>query len=170
MASFMYQGSNNGFFPAPAVTPPAYNDWIYWQPRRNPDEGKLVAYQGGHFDPKSYICPTDPLGRRAGAYPYSYSANVNVFIIETAPSPAIPTKPLRYMSIHSPATTIMLVEEGTAITSVWIPQFWTPNGTTNILSLRHDKSKTPAAFTDGHSELLMRTDAMTPHDYDPLAP
>src|SRR3954468_12138591 len=55
-AMIMYNNENKGKFPA-AGTAQQIDDWIYWEitvaPNvpvpRNPDEGLLVPYMGGHF-------------------------------------------------------------------------------------------------------------------------
>src|SRR4051794_2859767 len=49
LAMVMYTNENKGIFPAPAVSKnnPAYlrpDDWIFWQPGRNLDEGAIQKY------------------------------------------------------------------------------------------------------------------------------
>src|SRR5258706_15121635 len=65
MATVMYTNDNKGWFPRSAAggTPPAYadvyDDFVYWQPGRDPNQGPLVKYLGDKvFNPNLFICPT----------------------------------------------------------------------------------------------------------------
>jgi prepilin-type processing-associated H-X9-DG protein len=181
-ATYMYQQDYNGYFPAPAGKTPAYKDWIFWQPGRDINKSLFCPYMGNTFISKVYICPQDTsaLKRPANTYQYSYSANVNVFILEGTTEPGIPNKPLRFSSVQNPANKIVLVEEDSAgiDDGAWEPQNWKAGYPKNALSLRHDKmaTATPMSgrsnvnFMDGHSEATLRADAMTPRFYDPLVP
>jgi len=174
LAAYMYQNDFSGYYPAPGGTPPADNDWIYWQPGRDPTKGMLAPYMGKVFTSKPYTCPSDTTvgTRAAGIYQYSYTANVNVFVNPGATAPGIPNTPLRFSSIHSPGTKIVLVEEDSASIddAAWEPQNWKPGMIHNSLSTRHDKTGNYVNCADGHAEPVLRSDAMTPHYYDPLAP
>ena len=78
----MYTDDNKGLYPycAANLTP---EDWIYWQSGRNPDDGRLVKYQGKKFNPKYYTCPSDDArGIRVAAGLYSYSYSINYFMAE----------------------------------------------------------------------------------------
>jgi prepilin-type N-terminal cleavage/methylation domain-containing protein len=188
LAAFMYQTEYNGFFPSSGSNFQLTQDWIYWNPGealapRNPNKGALVPYMGGAFNKKVYLCPGDPRTRStANAYPYSYTANVNIFVmIGYTGGGGVPSAPVRYSSIRMPTTKIELVEEdATSIDdSSWAPQHYAIDGK-NILAVRHDKmtedktqpnwGKGTANFVDGHAELIPRADAQSPHFYDPLGP
>lgn len=182
-AAFMYQTDNQGFFPSAGNNGNQYNwDWIHWQAARNPDSGALVPYMGGKFNPKPLYCPSDPQDRTGTKFKYSYTANVNVFVIVGySATPGIPGTPIRYSNIKSPAGKIELVEEDstTIDDAAWAPQNYAAN-TDNILAIRHDKNvedktklnfgKGAANFADGHAELVPRADAMTARFYDPRQP
>src|SRR5437763_8879844 len=78
----MYSQENKGYLPASGLAFLALpEDWIYWQAKRNPDQGRLVPYTGGRFLPRLYRCPADDIearARAAGEDPYLYSYNVVV--------------------------------------------------------------------------------------------
>jgi prepilin-type N-terminal cleavage/methylation domain-containing protein/prepilin-type processing-associated H-X9-DG protein len=61
-AVMMYNNENNGRFPAQG-SGQHDDDWIFWENEpgfaRNPDEGALVRYLGGHFIAEAYQCPSD---------------------------------------------------------------------------------------------------------------
>jgi len=179
LAAFMYQSDNRGHFPNVSGSPDSTsaNDWIFYQtsPLRDPNGGALVPYMGGTFNKKPYICPSDPLTRPhniygVNTYPYSYTANVHVF-----------GTTILYSGIRSPSSKIMLVEEDstTIDDAAWVPEHYA-SIQDNILAVRHDKmtenrttlnyGKGVANFCDGHAEMVLRVDAMTPRLYDPTAP
>jgi len=196
LAAFMYQGENGGYFPSPAgdATSGGHpEDWIYWQcaapygawaaPGRDPSKGALVPYMGGSFSPKPFICASDPLTRTPAAYtPYqfSYTANCNVFVTPKDTKIA----PIRYQNMRAPSNKLELVEEDyMAIDDAcFAPQNWAAGNGLNIISVYHDKTtsnikdqnygKGVANFVDGHSELVLRVDAMdkSGHYYDPTVP
>ncbi len=181
LAGFMYQNENNGFLPS-AGSFQLPQDWIYYTAGRDPNQGALVPYMGGTFNKKPYICPSDPLTRAsATGFPYSYTANVNVYVMVGCPWTGIPGSPIRWSAIRAPSTKIALVEEdATSIDdNAWAPQNYVTDQK-NVLSVRHDKmtddktkpnwGKGVANFVDGHSEVISRKDAMTAHSYDPLVP
>ena len=181
LASFMYQGENNGYFPCGGHGTQEKNDWIFWQTGRDPNGGALVPYMGGSFNKKPFICPSDPHTRaKADAYAYSYTANVCIFFLPGEPAP-FPASAIRFTAIRSPSSKIELVEEDAlAIDDAsWAPMNYSKDQK-NVLSVRHDKTtedntklnwgKGPATFVDGHSETVLRADAMSPLLYDPQQP
>jgi prepilin-type processing-associated H-X9-DG protein len=177
----MYQSEYSGYFPSAGNSMQLPQDWIHWQTTRMLSNSAVVPYMGGNFKPKVFTCPSDPNGRAATKYQYSYTANVNIFVVVGATNPAIPSVPVRFSAIRSPATKITLVEEDgqTIDDSAWAPQNYVAN-TDNVLGVRHDKlgdnkmlatwGKGPAAFADGHAETIARSDAMKPAAYDPKLP
>src|SRR5688572_19418156 len=59
-AAFLaYAEEHDGALPGPSVVRPLDQDWIYWQPYRYPDDGKLVRYLGRTFNPDVLRCPDD---------------------------------------------------------------------------------------------------------------
>src|SRR4051812_22275999 len=98
LAMIMYTNSNKGIFPAPAISNnPVYmrpDDWIFWQPTRDLEDGVLVQYLAQPFSPDVYRCPSDDVESHARNNPnYNYSYSVNWMIcqhaqrINTAPPP-----------------------------------------------------------------------------------
>ena len=192
LASFMYQNENNGYFPCGGHSTLWAHDWVFWQtappygnwpaPGRDPKGGALVTYMGGNFNPKTFICSSDPLTRATPTtFQYSYTANVEIFFLPDAVGRAgFPTSAIRYANIRSPSGKIMLVEEDASSIddAAWDPIGWAV-GAKNVLSIYHDKTvssmdttmgKGPASFADGHSETVLRADAQTARYYDPTAP
>jgi len=179
LASNMYQSENAGMFPSAGDGTPRNEDWIYWQTSRDPKGGALVSYMGNLFVKKVYICPDVNISRPANIYQYSYTANVNILILNGSTIPGMPAEPVRYGEIKSPSTKILFVEEDNASIddAAWEPQNWTPTGKTNVLATLHDKfqgdasglGKGTASFADGHAELIERKEAMRPIFYDPWA-
>src|SRR5258708_38507799 len=54
MAFKMYIDANKGKYPRPAVNV-LPEDWIYWSPGRNLDDGRIAPYLNGkHFQPEAY--------------------------------------------------------------------------------------------------------------------
>src|SRR4051812_15036115 len=87
MAMIMYTNANKGIFPAPAISNNPvyfrYDDWIYWQPTRNIQEGTLVPYLSQPFSPDVYRCPSDDVETHARNNPnYNYSYSVNWYICQ----------------------------------------------------------------------------------------
>jgi general secretion pathway protein G len=201
LASFIYQGENNGSFPSGGHSKQWQHDWVYWQATRTayPSDavattvnttpptspyakyGALVPYLGNTFNPKVYICPSDPLTRSAaGKYQYSYTANVFLFFLpDEVGSASFPPNygNVRYTSIRSPSRKVILVEEDAVSIddSSWYPYNWSP-GNANVLSIYHDKTlsdktttkgKGPVTFADGHAEMINRAEAQSAASYDP---
>ncbi|HEY4328232.1 MAG TPA: prepilin-type N-terminal cleavage/methylation domain-containing protein [Phycisphaerae bacterium] len=178
LALHMYQNDNGGFFPSAGSSVQNNQDWFYWQTSRNKDGGAVVPYMGGTWNAKYYICPGDSVATHA-AYPYSYSANLNILIIPNITSAGIPNKPIRYNKIQFPSNKVMLVDEASSTIddSAWAPNNFPIDGK-NVVSIRHDKAdedptnlnagKGTMNFIDGHAEMTARKDAMSPRYYDPL--
>jgi prepilin-type N-terminal cleavage/methylation domain-containing protein/prepilin-type processing-associated H-X9-DG protein len=86
----------------------------------------------------------------------------------------IPQAPIRYSQIKTPSNKILLVEEDAKSIDdqSWTPQNWVPGlaNAHNVISVRHDKmfennsdvttGRGNATFADGHSEAILRKDAM----------
>jgi prepilin-type N-terminal cleavage/methylation domain-containing protein/prepilin-type processing-associated H-X9-DG protein len=86
----------------------------------------------------------------------------------------IPQAPLRYSQIKTPSNKILMVEEDAKSIDdqSWTPQNWVPGlaNAHNVISVRHDKmfennsdvttGRGNATFADGHSEAILRKDAM----------
>jgi prepilin-type N-terminal cleavage/methylation domain-containing protein/prepilin-type processing-associated H-X9-DG protein len=198
MATMMYTNANKGKYPAPssdpdsvATDPNSWNrdDWIYYRTGRNPDEGALVQYLGGHFNPKLYTCPSDiPENHRVLEYPYSYTANYNMFKKDRSPGNG-----LGVSQVRRPSEKIIFVDEAgeTVDDGCWAPQDWYDAGNrANMISNRHERFKEKArkndaggvisineglrggrgnvAFADGHADFISRKDGMDPKWYDPF--
>ena len=189
-AMIMYTNENKGVFPAPAIskgTPPGSpsdfrrpDDWIFWQPGRNQDEGALQRYIGPVFSPDIYRCPSDQIDQHINGgvpyYEYSYSVNWGICKhdsrIDSRPPPAGYGPCIRYVQIVQPWFKILIIEENTQTID---DGNWAPNGHTagfpNLLSNRHDRggektNNSPgtdlnagrgnAGFADGHVAYIER--------------
>jgi prepilin-type N-terminal cleavage/methylation domain-containing protein/prepilin-type processing-associated H-X9-DG protein len=169
MAVMQYCGDNKDRFPRPATSGGVDEDWIYWQPGRNLDDGRLVPYTGGRFIAKAYRCPSDAsFESHLNGYKYTYTVNETMFryinalngldingnpggthgkhdgkeIGDTSPanSPMTPYTLKRSMISRS-AEKIMIIDESS--TSVddgcWAPQNYDVAKGENVLSNRHDR-------------------------------
>lgn len=198
-ATTMYCNANRGKYPAPssdpdsvATDPNSWNrdDWIYYRTGRDPDEGALVPYLGGHFIARIYTCPSDvPENHRVVEYPFSYTANYNMFKKDRTPG-----KGLGVSQVKRPSDKIIFVDESaeTIDDGCWAPQDWYSNRA-NMLSNRHERVREDsrykdvatqsgqinksvalnagrgnAAFADGHADFIDRRNAMDPKYYDPF--
>jgi prepilin-type N-terminal cleavage/methylation domain-containing protein len=172
-ALLMYSDENKGYYPhcAPAVND---DDWIYWQPARKQDDGRLVKYMGKKFNPKVYRCPSDdiPPGR---AYQYSYT--VNYFI--TGWYGDLNKCPRNKVSkVKMPSQKILMVDESheTIDDGAWAPDHYKTDGK-NLLSNRHDKrnekstdpnfGKGTVVFADFHVEFFDRKLSLDERYYHP---
>lgn len=173
MAFKMYIDANKGKYPRPAVNV-LPEDWIYWSPGRNLDDGRIVPYLNGkHFQPEAYRCPSDDVATHWNDYRYSYS--VNELICHYQPQ----GETLNADMIRNPSDKILIIDESVDTVDdgcwAWQSSF---GGGRNIISNRHDKSKEAvttvdggrgnAAFVDCHAAYVQRIDAYNPRYYDPL--
>jgi prepilin-type N-terminal cleavage/methylation domain-containing protein/prepilin-type processing-associated H-X9-DG protein len=193
MAMVMYCGDNRGYFPATAsYSTPAAEDFIYWQepfnepgflatPNTRPaynavthatvqqdqDMGTLVRYMGNHFNPKVWVCPSDPLENHrvfatwgAFACRYNYSYAMNALFSPLIISPYY-SRAARLSNVHHSSDTIVVIEESEVtiddgnsnlVTISGSPGNWTihpgdvgtgPGGTGpgNLLAIRHDSTR-----------------------------
>jgi prepilin-type N-terminal cleavage/methylation domain-containing protein/prepilin-type processing-associated H-X9-DG protein len=192
LAMVMYTNENKGMFPAPAISKNnpiylRYDDWIYWQPGRNSDEGAIQKYIGPVFSPEVYRCPSDDVeAHLQGGQPnYNYSYSVNWFICQHE-ARAFGKPLLKYTQIVQPWLKILVIEENslTIDDGCWAPNGYTQgSGSENLLSNRHDKHNehknlTPGsdyssgrgnvAFADGHVDFIDRIQSTWVGYCDPL--
>jgi prepilin-type N-terminal cleavage/methylation domain-containing protein/prepilin-type processing-associated H-X9-DG protein len=185
MAMMMYNNENKGRFPAPG-TAQQVDDWIYWEDEvtanvpvaRNPDEGLLVPYTGGHFIADTYRCPSDVLDTHRtnsyGTYKYSYTVN-NWICYRDGNTPHDQKQNLVSSSIKHPWQKILFADESseTVDDGCWNWSSWFGDQQ-NMLSNRHDKGREQArenmlttikyggrgnvAFVDGHCDAIDRNE------------
>jgi len=187
----MYTDDYKGFFPFCAAGTAQPEDWIYWQPTRNQDDGRLVPYQGKKFKPEYYRCPSDDWTRHLvnapnGNYRYSYTINYQItgYFAGTRPpnpNPAPPAgwPPLKITSVHHAAKKILFVceSEVSVDDGTWAADRYSGSPLKNVLSNRHDKGaenvtnpksgKGCVVFLDGHGDFFPREDSFLPEYYDP---
>jgi prepilin-type N-terminal cleavage/methylation domain-containing protein/prepilin-type processing-associated H-X9-DG protein len=184
-AMIMYNNENKGRFPA-AGTSQQIDDWIYWEDEitasvpvpRNPNEGKLVPYMGGHFIADTFRCPSDVVEDHKtgayGTYKYSYTAN-NWICFRSGAVPPDPKQNLVVSSIRKPWQKILFVDESseTVDDGCWNWKVYSA-GDQNMISNRHDKRNENArrnvattitrggrgnvAFVDGHCDAIDRNE------------
>jgi prepilin-type processing-associated H-X9-DG protein/prepilin-type N-terminal cleavage/methylation domain-containing protein len=185
IAFTMYLNESKGRFPRPAqLRRPEPEDWIYFQPGRDPSQGALARYVARPFNAAVYRCPSDDveshrwieLDALGGTARYLFSYAVNEAICRIfAHGPT-----LRLGQIRNPSEKILIIDEsGTTIDDgCWAWQSGHPPGAgMNVLSNRHDRrserSENPnfgrgnVAFVDGHVEFLGRSDSFDARFYDP---
>jgi prepilin-type processing-associated H-X9-DG protein len=168
------------------------DDWIFWQPTRNIEDGALVPYLAQPFSPDVYRCPSDDVeshARNNPNYNYSYSVNWNICQhaqrINSSPPPTGYGPILKYVQIVQPEYKILAVEENsmTIDDGCWAPEGYTAgSGSENLLSNRHDRhgerdSVTPdqdknagrgnVIFADGHVDFIDRWLTTWPFYVDP---
>jgi prepilin-type N-terminal cleavage/methylation domain-containing protein/prepilin-type processing-associated H-X9-DG protein len=177
LAMQMYLNNNKLKFPAPG-TAMNNDDWIHWEDTRNPNDGRLVPYQGRQFVADHYLCPSDILENHRGSYKYSYSVNWNICRKERWPGAQFPVN-----KVPRQSEMILFVDESweTIDDGCWAPQNWFTDRQ-NMLANRHDRSaehargsisgtlsagRGNAAFVDGHAEYIDRKSATDPYYYDP---
>ena len=162
----LYTTDNRGRFPACSAEG-RFEDWIYWQPGRNINQGSIVKYFGKTFSPGVYVCPSDDVdshGKYPGTtggppYRYSYTINYNMcgwpFVGQpeqvTLPPEygggTIQTRACKVGSIKQPAQKILMIDESaeTIDDGAWAPQHYiieaTKTNGRNLLANRHDKHK-----------------------------
>ncbi|MGA2498924.1 MAG: prepilin-type N-terminal cleavage/methylation domain-containing protein [Tepidisphaeraceae bacterium] len=181
-----YNADNKGWFPHCAAGQMP-EDWVYWQPGRNLDDGRLVKYMGKKLNPKNYICPSDNTAesRPSGVYQYSYSIN---YLITGYYTSAGPNQPYTYMEtphkntqILSPSQKMLMVDESSSTIddACWAPDHYMSDGH-NLISNRHDKSAERSTdpnygrgnvlFADLHADFVDRKLNLYPTNWDPDVP
>ena len=183
-AFIAYSNNNSGHLPRPAAN--GYEqpeDWIFWQPKRDFDDGKVVP---AYTVPEVLLCPSDdPLKHsRMSPHLYLYSYSVNTMICTLAPA-----RTLVWTQVNNPTDTILVIDEcaNTVDDGAWawqsnngagpdIPASDYPLGH-NLLSIRHMKRSEDVSninagrgnvgFCDGHAALIERKDSFNPRYYDP---
>jgi len=171
MSTMMYLDENKQFYPFPGVNT-RDEDWIYWEPGRDKNKGRLVKYQGKFFNEKLYRCPSDTeWGRRS--YQFSYSINYRLGWIDGG-IPAV-----KLPRVIRPADKICFIDESSATVDdgAWAPDHYISDQH-NLLSNRHDKTKESqnnpklgrgcVIYCDGHFEYCERWKSFDPYYNDPL--
>lgn len=187
LAMTMYQGENKGRFPHSGVERHA-EDWVYWEPGRDRNQGVLVKFLGGKFDERIYTCPSDnPENHLNGTngFPFSYSVNWNICYY--GGRGARQNYPPKIAQIRRPADKILLIDESaeTIDDGTWAPENWFGDRR-NMLANRHDKTKEVSQatdpnvalaagkgncmFSDGHADYVPRKQALSDDYYDPNKP
>ena len=136
IAQVAYTLDNDGVFPAGARGGYLSHDWIHWEEGRPPTDepldkrlnnGALVPYMGGTFDPGIYRCPSDIVEDRLnafsgqGSFKYSYTMNYLIAspIGDFNAEKAIGINPANHVKItsikDSTKVGIMLEESATTI-------------------------------------------------------
>jgi prepilin-type N-terminal cleavage/methylation domain-containing protein/prepilin-type processing-associated H-X9-DG protein len=194
-AMIMYNNENKGKFPA-AGTSQQVDDWIYWEndvaPNvpvpRNPDDGLLVPYMGGHFIPESYRCPSDDIDTHHagdfGTYKYSYTVNNQICYRDTN-TPHDAKQNLVVSSIKHPWQKILFVDESseTIDDGCWNWKAYAASDQ-NMISNRHDKRNEQArlnvnttithggrgnvSFVDGHCDAIDRNEVFGFYTHPPM--
>ena len=186
-------GDSDGFYPRPAANEQDPNDWIYYEPGRNQNQGRIVKYLGGTFNAKVFRCPSDDVSSHAaGKPPYSYSYTVNETICRTVklsvgktgqPGYHFGGVPLLNVSrILRPSEIIFVIDESSATIDdgCWAPQNYDPTLAMplNLLANRHDlRGEHPTdanpsagrgnvAFCDGHVDFIERSLCVNPRYWD----
>jgi prepilin-type N-terminal cleavage/methylation domain-containing protein/prepilin-type processing-associated H-X9-DG protein len=190
-ATVMYCTENKGWFPRAAVGTATgnysdvYDDFVYWQPGRDPNQGPLVKYLGDKvFNPNLFICPTDNVVNHANGYPYSYTMNELMGGLKPVLVSDLHFR-IKITQVKRAAEKILFIDESsqTIDDGCWAPQHATSDGVTlisggaNLLANRHDKaseqSTNPsagngnAAFVDGHVEFMDRNKSILQVNWDP---
>jgi prepilin-type N-terminal cleavage/methylation domain-containing protein len=121
-----YATDNEGWFPAPAGWQGVFpEDWVHWQPGRDPARGSVMKYLRG--DTKVLVCPSGPsetwawqkgnqFGSPPAPYPFSYSANNAITgdgAGRTSWGRSYSTPPCKMHVVVNPSRKILLVEEDT---------------------------------------------------------
>jgi prepilin-type N-terminal cleavage/methylation domain-containing protein/prepilin-type processing-associated H-X9-DG protein len=176
LAMVMYVQDNRGKFPAPAVDVRP-DDWVYWEPGRDPNQGALVKYHGKRFTKELYTCPSDDVFTHIGSnppFPYSYSVNETICNYYNR----VNNKPIVTITqIRNPAEKILMIDESatTIDDGCWAPWHYFSDGH-NLLSNRHDRRKETAtdehagrgncAYADGHADFVPRDESLLRRYWD----
>jgi prepilin-type N-terminal cleavage/methylation domain-containing protein/prepilin-type processing-associated H-X9-DG protein len=184
LAMIMYTNDNHGYYCAAARGPDASGgatlqqpeDFIYWeQPSatwaaqyqvagnpRSLDNGALVKYMGGHFNPNNWICPTDNVAAHQMMtingvslnYPYSYTMNTILQDVDTVGFSYLPYlngQVMKSTRVAHASSCIMMLEEselsvndgGTILMDIAgsSPNFGlSPGAGNDWLAVRHDRT------------------------------
>jgi prepilin-type N-terminal cleavage/methylation domain-containing protein/prepilin-type processing-associated H-X9-DG protein len=163
-AIIMYNNENRGHFPAQG-SGQNEDDWVFWENdqvyKRDPNQGALVAYLGGHYSPDVYRCPSDVVenhtatfdtaaGHTWGTPLISYSVNNRICRRVDKPRPTDPAQlalqqtcqKLVVTQIRHPWQKILFVDESSETIDDgcwnWSSYF---SDVKNMISNRHDKRK-----------------------------
>ena len=160
MGMISYCTDNKGFFPRPATSIVLGEDWIYWQPGRAKDDGRIVQYLGGTFVPRLFRCPSDAeLNAHLAGYIYSYTVNETMCLaaqpiagsgghgahpgIPASDNPTDPMSPQtrKITQVCRPSEKIMIIDESstTVDDGCWAPENYSAASLSNCLSNRHNK-------------------------------
>jgi general secretion pathway protein G len=193
-AAFLnYAQENRGWFPAPAnCIKQQVEDWVYWQPGRDPTEGRIFRYLNN--DLRVLSCPTGATERPTEPpYPHSYTVNHRFTGDSTYAvfeSPTWSTQPCKLTEVVESSRKVMVIEEDvTALNDgTWCAGaidsslLWT-----TLVSVIHDKgkeygfgssTKNPhyntahggrgnVVFADGHGEFFERVKLLNAAYYNP---
>jgi general secretion pathway protein G len=185
-AFLMYCNENDGRFPRPSqlgTVTQTPEDWIYFQPGRDPEQSAIARYVSKTFDPAVFRCPADDVDAHRTfmssgvgfVYRYSFSVNEGICRLKWRAEP-----PLKIGQVRNPSDKILLIDESaqTVDDGCWAWQQGMGHGF-NSMSTRHDlraKNSTDpmvgrgnAAFVDGHVAFIPRADSFNARFYDPLA-
>ena len=188
-AAFLaYAVENDSRFPAPAsALQPQDEDWVHWQPDRNPRQSRLWAHLGGNLDVLK--CPLGIVRQNPGPhppYPFSYDVNTKITgIVPPIVGPMPLRKPRRLLQLTHPERLILALEEDSTTISdgAWYAdtnKFWM-NEKMIFPSSRHDRDgreysgvkyhvlerRSNFVFVDGHCEFMNRRAARDPRRYEP---
>jgi prepilin-type N-terminal cleavage/methylation domain-containing protein/prepilin-type processing-associated H-X9-DG protein len=182
MATIMYCTDNKGWFPRAAAGgeptfASVYDDFIYWQAGRDPNQGALVKYLGRTFNPNLFTCPSDHVDTHLNGYRFSYTMNELMGGLKPVLQSDLHTR-IKITQVKRPAEKIMFIDESseTIDDGCWAPHHYALDGH-NLISNRHDKvaekSSDPnagngnALFTDGHAAFTERNKSILVENWDP---
>ena len=192
VALIAYTGDHRGWYPAPAWGTVALpEDWVHWQPGRNPREGSIMPYLGR--DPEVLKCPmgvpdrgpTVRPGTTIPPYPYSYAVSI-LFTGYTYGPPFRPYSACKANHVINPSLKILAIEEDTVAINdgMWCPGGDMLSPLSPLVSVRHDgKVDNPndrltyehvgrgnVLFADGHCEFFYRQPMLLAIHHSPRYP
>jgi prepilin-type N-terminal cleavage/methylation domain-containing protein/prepilin-type processing-associated H-X9-DG protein len=195
LALVAYAGQNNGSFPAPAgVFSRHAEDWVHWQPDRDPADGAILPFLGS--DLRVLVCPAGVDDRKAHtfegstlAYPFSYSVN-NLFTGSTAATRFAANwtvSPCKLGRCRDPSRKILAIEED--VTVINDGEWWSGSGSewgnflqtsvsvihdngrertfADLTDARRNEGRGNVVFADGHGEFFPRRKVRHPAHYEP---
>ena len=172
----MYSQNNRQYLPFHAdLSGEHMEDWIYWQPDRDPMKSAIAKYVGG-FNANLLHCPTDNVAVRARypmfTYPYRYSYTFNLLFASNGSG-----NPPRLPFVSVPARKYVLIDEDQlSLDDGNFHPLLVGNPYENFLGTRHDdnkqnhKSRGNVAMADGHIDFLTVDDIQSSDYYDPWSP